>query len=140
MICTKCGHDPDAVVFDKFMFIIDREPPSLNDRLFNAGPRARLYRKERDAWCWLFRAARLKWNIPIAHEQDRRRVTLTRLFGARQRERDHDNLVGGQKAVVDALVIEKLIAGDRLIDAEIYYGQKRSNLHIGLDVLIEVLK
>ena len=138
MICVKCGHDPDAIVATTYQFHIDREPPSLNDRLFNSGPRAREYRKERDAWMWHLREARLKWLIPFAHEQDRRRVTLTRVFGARQRERDFDNLSGGMKACVDALVLEKLLAGDSPGDAEIYYAQKRGN-RAGLHVTIEVL-
>lgn len=152
-VCVKCGHDPDAVVKIAYTFTVDREPPSLNDRLFNSGVRAHEYRKERDAWCWHFRAARLKQAIPAARTDvptavfdrskvivhDRRRVTLTRLFGPRQRERDKDNLIGGMKAVVDALVSEALIAGDSVHDAEIFYGQKRSTVRAGLEVVIEVL-
>lgn len=151
-ICQKCGHDPDAVVTHQYTFVVGREPPSLNDRLVNTGPRARLYRKERDAWMWHFREARLKLGIPFARTDflampgsvprsithGRRRVTLTRVFGARQRERDFDNLAGGMKACVDALVLEKLIAGDRTADAEIYYAQKRGD-RAGLHVTIEVL-
>lgn len=121
--CVKCGFDPDAVVSVVWSFHIERKTPSMNDRLANAGPRAFMYRKERDAWCWLFRAMRLKHQIPVARY--RRRVTLTRMYTGRERERDRDNLIGGMKAVVDAMVSECLLLDDTSRGAEIYYAQKQ---------------
>lgn len=119
--CVKCGFDPDAIVGRSWSFFIERRTPSMNDRLANTGPRAFVYRKERDAWCWLFRAKKLELRIPIA--LCRRRVTLTRLYAGRERERDKDNLIGGLKAVVDAMVSEALLFNDTSIGAEIHYAQ-----------------
>jgi hypothetical protein len=142
-ICEKCGFDPDASVSAEYEFHIDRDPPSLNDRLFNAGPRARLYRKERDLWCWEFRVIRMNRGIPSAVRDERRRVTLVRVMTKRQKARDQDNLVGGAKLCVDALVTEKLIFDDDPHHAEIHYQQMRISAAInkpGLHVTIEVLQ
>lgn len=134
--CARCGFDPDAKVSASWKIHVDREPPSLNAHLVNAGPRAFLYRRERDAWCWEFRAARLLQRIPKARA--RRRVTLVRVFDGRQRERDVDNLSGGMKSVVDALVFEGLLADDSPRLAEIHCQQRRGGPR-GLEVLLEEL-
>lgn len=133
--CPKCHYDEAAPVSASWSFLIDRDPPSLNARLFN-GPRGWVYRKERDAWCIEFRAVRLLQRIPIA--KTKRRVTLTRCYTGRQQARDRDNLAGGMKACVDALVLEKLLAGDDVVSAEIHYAQSRTTPG-GLHVLIEEL-
>ncbi len=132
--CTQCGYDPGAKISASWSFLIERDPPSLNARLFNAGARPWAYRRERDAWCWEFRAVRLLQRIPVARR--RRRVTLTRVIAGRQQQRDRDNLIGGLKASVDALVLEKLIAGDDLENAEIHYQEERGKPS-GLRVLLE---
>lgn len=125
MTCVKCGFNPEAIVAREWSFFIERRPPSLNDRLSNTGPRAYMYRRERDAWCWLFRAMRLEHRIPGAMQ--RRRVTLTRLYCGREKERDRDNLIGGQKTCVDAMVSERLLMNDTSAAAEIFYAQRRED-------------
>ncbi len=133
--CIKCAHDPDVLVTASWSFEIDRDPPSLNARLFN-GPRGWVYRKERDLWCIELRAVRLLQRIPKA--TSKRRATLTRCYTGRQQRRDRDNLIGGMKSIVDALVLEQLIRGDGEDDAEIHYGQERCRPP-GLLVLLEEL-
>lgn len=134
--CEKCGYDPGAKVTASWTLHVDRDPPSLNDRVFNAGPRRWRYKRERDAWGWEIRAARLLQRVPTA--TSRRRVTLTRVYSGRQQERDVDNLAGGMKAVVDALVLERLLVGDEPAHAELHYAQERGT-PIGLRILIEEL-
>lgn len=123
--CVKCGHDPDAPIGARWSFTIERDPPSANRRSVNTLIAGHAYRRERDMWCWELRAQRLRHSIPRA--QARRRVTIVRWYGGRQRERDQDNLVGGMKACVDALVLEGLIADDKAALAEIHYRQHRQN-------------
>lgn len=122
--CPKCGYDADAKVIARWTFTVERDTPSLNDRVYNAATyRGSMYRKVRDAWCWEFRAARLKVRIPRA--RTRRRVTIVRNYGGRARERDRDNLIGGAKAVIDAMVSEGLLVDDTSLGAEIHYDQRR---------------
>lgn len=70
--CPKCGYDSTAAVIAVFSFLVERDPPSLNTRLFNSGPRRHLYRKERDTWCWELRAMRLREKIPHANAKSSR--------------------------------------------------------------------
>ncbi len=121
MQCSKCGHDPSAKVVACWTFLIERDAPSLNARMVNSGPRGFLYRRERDTWCWELRAVRLLRKMPKA--TGRRRVTLTRIYGGQQKERDVDNLIGGAKCVVDALVDEGMLKDDSPALAEIHYAQ-----------------
>ncbi len=132
--CSRCGFDPEAVVAATWSFLVDRDPPSLNTRLFNAGAARWRYSKERDAWVWEFRNQRLLAKIPKA--TGLRRVTFTRVYGGRQQERDVDNLTGGGKVVVDALVLEQLIQDDSPRSAEIHWKQERGG-PVGLHVLLE---
>lgn len=134
--CAKCGFDPGVVVGASWEFLVDRDPPSLNARLFNAGARPWAYRRERDAWCWEFRAVRLLQRIPAA--KARRRLTLTRVIAGNQKVRDRDNLIGGMKALVDALVLEDLLVSDGPAMAEIHYAEERGK-PTGLRVLLEDL-
>lgn len=133
--CAKCGHNPDAIVRASWSFRVDRVPPSLNERVFNAGARRWTYAKARETWSIEFMVARLNNRIPVA--TSKRRVTLTRLYDGRQQERDHDNLVGGGKVVVDALVHAKLLVDDDQKLAEIHWTQERGAR--GLRVLVEEL-
>lgn len=134
--CAKCGYDSDAVVVASWSFFIDRDPPSLNSRVINLGATRWRYAKERDAWGWEFRAVRLMKKIPPA--EGLRRVTLTRCYYGRQQERDRDNLAGGMKNCVDAMVLEQLLTSDDPAHAEIHYQQERGS-PTGLRVLIEEL-
>lgn len=139
--CAKCGYNPEVTVLASWVLTIERDPPSLNARLFNAGARRYAYHRERDAWIWEFRIARAALKIPPARTQ--RRVTFTRYYSGRQQERDRDNLIGGMKAVLDAMVHERLLVDDKPEWAELHYAQQRvssTTPHVrGLEVLIEEL-
>lgn len=133
--CAACGHDASAIVVARWEFHIDRDPPSLNDRVFN-GRQGWRYRSERDAWCLEIRAVRLLQRITKA--TGKRRVTLTRKYTSRQQLRDRDNLAGGMKACVDALVLEGLLVGDAPEQAEVIYKQERTTPR-GLTIVVEEL-
>lgn len=144
MKCVKCGHDPEQPVGERWEFVINRDPPSLNQRIFNSGTRAHVYRKERETWGWEIRAARVKHRVSFANSSQRRRVTFTRLYAGRQQARDVDNLAGGMKAIVDSLVLEKILIDDGPAFAELHYGQERltatdGRQKPGLRITIEVL-
>lgn len=98
----------------------------MNDRIVNSGPTRHAYRQAKETWAWHLRAARLNGRIPIATKGGlRRRVTLTRIYGGREREWDPDNWIGGAKVIVDALVAENLIADDAKAFVAIEYFQER---------------
>lgn len=107
-----------------WLFIISRKAPTLNDHVQNSGPSRWKYGKERDMWMLEFRAARLNFKIPPATGV--RAVTVTRLFTGRERPRDYINLVGGMKAIVDALVLEKLLIDDSPEWLQDEYRQERT--------------
>lgn len=134
--CVKCGFDPSRIVTASWTFLVERDPPSLNDRVFNAGPRRWLYRRERDAWVDEIRVARMLQRIPRAI--GKRRVTIMRVYGGRQKERDRDNLIGGQKIVLDALVFEDLLISDSASGVDVTYHQERGQ-PTGLRITIEEL-
>jgi hypothetical protein len=134
--CLKCGHDPAAVVTASWDFDTDREVHSLNEHRGNYAGTRWAYKRDRDAWQWVLKIERIKQRIPTATE--RRRVTLTRIYSGRQRAFDLDNLAGGMKLVVDAMVREELLMGDGPKEAEIHYAQERSEKS-GLRVLLEEL-
>ena len=50
-------------------------------------------------------------------------MTFTRCYGGRQQERDRDNLIGGMKTVVDAMLVELLLVDDTSQWAELHYQQ-----------------
>lgn len=140
--CLRCGFDPQAAIAASWSFAIERPVVSLNARSTNRGSRATIkaYQIDRTAWAWHLRAQRLAQGISIAHGF--RRVTLTRIYGKGQRALDVDNLVGGLKLVVDAMVREGLLAGDSPRLATIHYGQSKGPLQgigVGLQVVIEEL-
>ena len=82
--CVKCGHDPDARVTASWEFVLSGEIRSLNRHVVNFGAQRHMYRRQRDVWAWLLRAARLEHRIPTA--TSRRRLTLIRIHAGRQRE------------------------------------------------------
>lgn len=106
-------------------FFIAKRLPSLNDRMQNAGASRWKYAAERDEWRMWFMTARLKHAIPKATKA--RKLVVTRVYGGREQERDRVNLIGGMKAVVDALVLEGLLVDDKprwLVDE---YFQRRAS-------------
>ena len=137
--CAKCGHDPEATVVASWTFEIPKELVSLNRSAKNgstAVARA-VFRRELGQWQTWMRAARL--NKRISPPVGKRRVTLTRVIGYRQREFDRDNLVGGGKVIVDAMVREGLLLGDDATRAEVHYQQDRIDDVTGVVVLLEEL-
>lgn len=133
----KCGHDPDAIVARWWTFTVDREVKSLNAHRVNAGNARFGYRRDRELWEWALRERRLARGIALA--KTKRRVTLTRIISYRQRAFDRDNLIGGCKVVVDAMVREGLLLGDAQGQAEIHYEQEKRDGCRGLVVRIEEL-
>mgnify|MGYP001612439401 CR=1 FL=1 len=139
--CVKCGHDPDAAVRASWSFTIEREVKSLNDHNVNVkGWRGAVYKKDRGAWVQWFQLMRVNHRIPLA--TGKRVVTLTRIMGSGQREFDRDNLHGGLKSALDAMVYTCLITGDSIAHATILYDQQRRSgpgVKPGLHVLLEEL-
>lgn len=135
--CARCGFDADAVVSARWAFVIPREVLSLNAHRTNAGSRwgQRKYRDDRTAWQQWF-MVRHDRESTGAHR--RRRVTLTRVMGKGQREFDADNLSGGMKVCVDAMVRAGWLRDDTKQWAEIHYAQERGAV-AGLRVLVEEL-
>jgi hypothetical protein len=104
-------------------FFIARRPPSLNERIQNNRAGNWKYKREREAWCAAVRAARDDHAIPKATGP--RWLIVRRQYKGREQERDYINLVGGCKALVDALVLEGLLVDDKpslLVDC---YEQER---------------
>jgi hypothetical protein len=104
-------------------FFIARRPPSLNEHVQNSGPARWKYKREREAWCAAVRTARDEHAIPKATGP--RWLIVRRQYKGREQERDYINLVGGCKALVDALVLEGLLVDDKpalLVDC---YEQER---------------
>lgn len=122
MKCLKCGYDPDRVVTASWSFVLQREPKSLNARVVNVGASRWRYAKERDAWSWLVRAARLEHKITPACGL--RRMTLTRVYASGQRAIDVDNLSGGMKSLVDAIVREGIVRNDNPTWLELHHDQE----------------
>ena len=133
--CVKCGHDPDAVVERHWQFTLPLELESLNAHRVNSGATRWSYKRKRDGWAMALRAT-----VPraILAANGKRRVTLTRLMGKGQRAFDRDNLVGGAKGLVDAMVRVGLLLGDSAEHAEIHYDQERAATP-GVRVLVEEL-
>ncbi len=131
--CQRCGFDPSAKVSASWTFELDREVKSGNAHVFNVGASRWRYGKDRTEWEWEIRAVRLLQKIPLATA--RRRVTLTRLYGGRQRPFDGDNLAFGLKPAVDAIVREGLLLGDDAKRADIIYRQEAGGR--GLRIVLE---
>lgn len=125
MNCPKCGYNQDAPVAARWEFEIPKELVSLNRSAKNGstlGARA-AFRRELGIWGnWMW-CKRLSNKIVVA--TGKRRVTITRVIGYRQREFDRDNLVGGGKVIVDAMVRECLLLGDDKARSEVHYEQVR---------------
>lgn len=138
--CPKCGHDPDAAVAARWEFAIGLEVESLNAHRVNAGARWQqaVYRRKRDAWHWAFKVARINHGITHARPGSKRRVHFVRVMGPKQRAFDDDNLRGGCKMVLDAMVLEGLVHDDRPEFVEVSYDQQRG-ARPGLIVTIEEL-
>jgi hypothetical protein len=134
--CGYCGADPEAPVARRWAFFLDRQPPSLNARVFNAGAKRWAYARERDGWVeevWIARVSHR-----IAQAKGKRRVIVVRHYAGREKERDYVNLVGGCKALIDALVLERLLVDDTPAYLEDHYKQLRTQ-RSGVEIVIEDL-
>lgn len=134
--CRRCGYDPAAIVTGRWELAIARTVHSLNAHRGNYGGTRWAYRRDRDEWQLAFKVARINARIPTA--TGKRRVTMTRLYSGRERAFDVDNLAGGMKLVVDAMVREGLLLGDDPARAELHHNQNRAATS-GLAVVIEEL-
>ena len=134
--CDQCGFDPGLKIAQVWILKLDKDPSSLNARVYNAGHTRYAYAKERDEWHWMIKHERLKQKIPKAMQK--RRVTLTRNYGGQQKERDVDNLSGGMKNCVDAVVREGLLVNDSPQYAELHYKQNRVSERSSLGLWIQI--
>lgn len=104
-------------------WFVPKSTPTLNDRIVNCGSSRWRYAQERDEWATWFLAARTNLQIPKA--TGARRLLVLRAFSGRERLRDYVNLVGGCKAVIDALVLQDLLVDDSPKWLEDDYRQER---------------
>lgn len=133
--CLRCGFTPH-VTAASWSFFLELEPPTQNRVASNKGGGRWTYKKLRDDYRWLVRAAKAREGVPDA--TGRRAVTLTRVYSGRQREFDYGNLVGGLKMVTDSLVRERLLVDDSPKWSEQVYLQRRGPVS-GVEVRIEEL-
>ena len=133
--CPRCKYDPDAKVLASWSFHVPREIRSGNARINNVGGSRWAYKAARQAWERDVLTLARVHRIPDAN--GRRRVTLTRIIGYRQRAFDRDNLAAGFKPVVDALVRGWLLVDDSEKHAELHFQQEKRDGVRGVLVLIE---
>lgn len=133
--CVFCGGNPRAPIADTWAFFIERELGSLNDRMTNEGAKRFAYAKDRDAWHQWMTATRVNLRIPVA--QKKRRVVIERQFGSRGRAYDYGNLVGGAKALVDAMTRAQLIVGDAPHELEDHYQQSKTDGAAGVRIWLQ---
>ena len=118
------------------------EMVSANRYLVNGGGRLAAivsgakYRKERDKWTRALMALARNEGVPKATAK--RRITLTRIIGKRQRQFDYSNLVGGAKYVLDACKAAGLLVDDapRWCDDK-YEQRKRVGKEFGTIITVE---
>lgn len=121
-VCDRCGSKTSLQVSASWTIAIDRMSVSLNAHIVNHGPSRYKYKKHRDTWAQEFMVARVNQKIPRA--TSKRFSVITRRFKRHgQVLLDYDNLVGGMKPLVDALVIEQLLLDDSDDGAIIRYKQ-----------------
>jgi hypothetical protein len=86
---------------------LPRPVPSANDRHVNGRDMVgrALYRRLRDSWARDLRIMATLAGVAFVTDrnQPRRRVVIVRIMGKGQREYDVQNLIGGTKAIVDAM-------------------------------------
>jgi hypothetical protein len=135
--CPACGFcEPAATA--TWTLALAWDVPSLND-LMRIGTQHWRYKRMGDALRLLIRAERLRLRIPTA--TGKRRIRVTRYYAGNCKERDHANLVGGCKALVDSLVREGLLVDDKPAFVADSYAQVRESGKTGarLTVVVEEL-
>lgn len=122
--CLACGQQLLVATLPLWTFTIDHKVESANSRTVNAGTARWSYSKARDTWQTLFEHAMRLHRVTRA--PDKRRLVLTRCYTSKQREWDYDNLVGGMKCVLDAMVKAGLLLDDNSRFVEGEYKQERT--------------
>lgn len=131
--CGTCEQSlPDSA--DSWMFVIELEPPSQNRVASNKGSGRHVYRKYRDDFEKLLKQKKRAMRIPTARK--RRRVFIHRLYCGRGKERDHGNIVGGCKPLLDAMTNVGLLVDDKRAWVEDHYSQERTDVS-GVFIRIE---
>ena len=104
-------------------FILPIDLPSANAHVVNGrhAATAAIYRTQRNKWAWWAEVAARGQGVPLtsAAAGVRRRVTITRLLGARQRDYDDDNLIAACKALRDAMQCPRVSRGKTIPGAAI---------------------
>lgn len=146
-ICFYCGADGQAPICQRWELFVAYDVPSQNDLASNRGAwspdnkwsaarssRAR-YKALRDT-LRLFVALKMR-EEKVTRADKKRRVIITRYFGGHQKLRDKGNLIGGMKPLLDALVLEGALVGDRPQDVEDHYNQQPDPDIRGVQIIIE---
>ena len=121
--CAMCGYDATARVLRSWTLRPPFEVESLNAHRVNAGHGRWAYAKVRKAWLQALIVEARATSCPEATGM--RRVTITRVYSGRQRAYDGDNLRGGCKPLVDAMVLAGLLVDDDAANAQVHYAQER---------------
>jgi hypothetical protein len=132
-----CGFSADQAVGRRWGLSLPKRVSSANLRTVNAGASRWRYAKERGEWCLLIRAA-AAFDRSVLEATGKRRVTITRRYSGRCREMDRDNLLGGVKMLVDALVQEGALHDDKPAWLELHVLQQRAPVDV-THVLVEEL-
>lgn len=124
--CEKCGFDPSVVAAARWELFVDYDSKSDNGRTVNAGSSRYAYKANRDLWSWSFKLLLRESGVPKATA--RRRLTITRVYGGKQKLRDSDNVPASYKPAVDALVRLGLLVDDNAAGVDgPYYKQERGD-------------
>lgn len=129
-VCPFCGDSPERPVLRRWEFEVPQPWPrnqghGASHTLANSGAGRWHYKRMREQWT-MWCVARRPALFSSADWRRIVRVTLTRLYGKRQRRLDRDNLVAGGKPVVDALCLSGWLVDDSEEHAIIHYHQERS--------------
>ncbi len=135
--CPACGHNPAAIVTASWSMFIPLDAKGMNSRVTNSGSSRWAYAAERNSWSLVLRNAMRIAGVPAA--TGFRRLTITRCYHGRQQLRDRDNLIGGCKSLVDALVRASALVDDDAKHAEINYRQERTT-PTGVRIVIEEIQ
>lgn len=109
-----------------FTFTCWRRAMSQNELKANHGSARFRYAAERKAWVKLFRN-RLD-DGAVTRASGRRIVRFTRVYSGRERIWDRGNLVGGFKAIVDAMQPPRVFRGKTADGASIILGDSIATL------------
>ncbi len=121
MNCPACNYDPDAEVILTDVIVLHCNLLSQNALGSNTRGRSK-YRGIRNKYVTQLS----KFTTVLPEPTTKRRVFITRQYGAKKREYDYGNLVGGCKPLLDAMIKVGLIVDDRPSMLADYYFQRKS--------------